>query len=58
MRIYYMYLCDICGFSREKSGVCPHCKVPLTEYNKEIQHEYQVDMEEAMRGVSEYQWHV
>jgi predicted amidophosphoribosyltransferase len=53
-----MYLCDICGFSREKPGLCPHCDLPLSEYSKETQKEYQVDMEEPMRSVSEYKWYI
>ena len=55
---FYMYMCDVCGFSRQNPGVCPHCELPLTEYSKESQAEYQVDMEEAMRAMSEYKWYV
>ena len=58
MQSFHMYLCDGCGFSREKPGVCPFCQVPLTVYDKEDQREYQVDMEEAMRAMSEYKWYV
>lgn len=53
-----MYMCDSCGFSREKPGVCPYCQIPLTVYSKEVQAEYQVDMEEAMRAMSDYKWYV
>ncbi len=53
-----MYMCDGCGFSREKLGVCPYCQTPLTEYTKETEREYQVDMEEAMRSMSELRWYI
>ncbi len=55
---FYMYMCDVCGFSRQNEGVCPHCELPLTEYSKEEQSEYQVNMEDAMRAMSEYKWYV
>ncbi len=53
-----MYMCDTCGHSREKPGVCPYCALPLTQYSKEAQADFQVDMEEAMRTMSEYKWYV
>jgi hypothetical protein len=53
-----MFMCDDCGFAREKAGICPYCQVPLTIYSKEAQREYQVNFEEAMRGMSEYKWYV
>ena len=53
-----MYMCDICGYSRERPGICPHCEIPLTEYSKETQADYQVNLEEAMRTMSEYKWYV
>jgi hypothetical protein len=58
MQTFYMYLCDMCGFSRQTAGICPHCEIPLTPYSKEAQADYQVDMEEAMRAMSEYKWYV
>jgi len=58
MQNFYMYMCDVCGHSREKPGVCPYCALPLTQYSKESQADYQVDMEEAMRAMSEYKWYV
>jgi len=58
MQNFYMYLCDSCGFSREKPGICPYCQAPLTAYGKEDQAEYQVDMEEAMRSQSMFKWYV
>jgi hypothetical protein len=58
MQNFHMYLCDGCGFSREKPGICPYCQVPLTVYGKEDQAEYQVDMEEAMRSQSMLKWYV
>lgn len=58
MRDFYMYLCDTCGFSRDKPGVCPSCQNLLTEYSKESQYEYQTDMEEAMRSQSLQKWYV
>jgi hypothetical protein len=53
-----MYMCDLCGFSREKQGICPHCVQPLTAYTKEDQNEYQVSFEEAMRAMSEHRWYI
>jgi hypothetical protein len=58
MQNFHMYLCDVCGYSREKPGLCPSCRMPLTQYTKEEQREYQVDMEDAMRSMSEYKWYV
>ncbi len=58
MKEFHMYMCDICGFSREKPGVCPWCVVPLSSYTKESQAEYQVDMEEAMRMMDDKQWYL
>ena len=58
MQNFYMYMCDICGFSREKPGICPHCEIVLTEYTKENQREFQVDMENAMRTMSEQRWYL
>ncbi|MDE2312142.1 MAG: hypothetical protein KGJ93_03605 [Patescibacteria group bacterium] len=58
MRNFRMYLCDICGFSRENPGICPHCDLPLTEYTKDTQAQYQMDTEEAMRAMSEYRWYI
>lgn len=58
MENFYMFMCDECGFSKEKPGLCPHCESPLTMYSKDAQAEYQVNMEEAMRAMSEYKWYV
>lgn len=58
MQNFYMYMCDVCGYSRQISGECPHCDIPLTAYSKEEQSEYLVNMEEAMRAMSEYKWYV
>ncbi|MDR3642069.1 MAG: hypothetical protein P4L74_00375 [Candidatus Doudnabacteria bacterium] len=58
MQNFHMYLCDGCGYSREKPGICPYCQVPLTSYSKEDQAEYQVDMEEPMRVQDAQQWYV
>lgn len=58
MKNFYMFMCDGCGFAREKPGVCPYCQMPLTIYSKEDQREYQVNFEEAMRNMSEYKWYV
>ncbi len=55
---FHMYMCDICGFCRQYEGYCPHCDLPLSKYDKETQSEYQVDLEEAMRTMSEYKWYV
>lgn len=51
-------MCDSCGFAKEKPGLCRYCQIPLTIYSKESQNEYQVNFEEAMRGMSEYKWYV
>lgn len=58
MKNFYMFMCDTCGFSKEKAGICPYCQIPMTIYSKEEQKEYQVDMEDAMRSMSEYKWYV
>lgn len=58
MNNFHMYMCDTCGFAREKAGMCPFCMEPLTDYTKEEQREYQVDMEEAMRSISELKWYI
>ena len=58
MQNFQMFLCDGCGYSREKAGLCPFCQVPLSVYTKETQREYMVDMENAMRPMSEYKWYV
>ena len=58
MQNFHMFLCDSCGYSRDKAGVCPFCQAPLTIYSKLEQHEYQVDMEEPMRVMDEYKWYV
>ena len=58
MQTLQMFLCDDCGYSRQNAGLCPYCRVPLTLYTKESQREYQVDLEDAMRVMSEYQWYI
>ncbi|MCX6796919.1 MAG: hypothetical protein NTX98_00370 [Candidatus Doudnabacteria bacterium] len=58
MKTFHMFMCDGCGYSREKPGMCPHCQAPLTMYTKDTQAEYQIDMEDAMRAMSEYRWYV
>jgi hypothetical protein len=58
MKNFRMYMCDICGFSREKPGICPHCELPLSMYTKQEQNEYQVNMEEAMRTMSDLKWYI
>lgn len=58
MQEFHMFMCDVCGFSRERAGICPWCSVPLSEYTKETQREYQVDMEEAMRMIDGQRWYV
>ena len=58
MKIFHMYMCDSCGHSRERPGVCTYCQVPLTEYTKDSQEEYQVDLSDAMRVMDEQRWYV
>jgi hypothetical protein len=58
MKQLYMYLCDVCGFGRERPGICPHCEMPLAEYTKDIQAEYQVDLSNAMKIMSERRWYL
>lgn len=53
-----MYMCDSCGFSKDQTGLCPFCQTPLSMYSKEEQREYQVDMEDAMRVMSNFKWYV
>jgi len=53
-----MFMCDTCGFAREKPGMCPFCQVVLTSYTKEEEREYQVNMEEAMRSMSSLKWYL
>ena len=55
---FHMYMCDTCGYSKQDAGICPSCRYPLTKYTKDTQREYQVDMEEAMRTMSNYKWYV
>jgi len=50
MQALYIYLCDLCGFCREKPGICPYCEIPLAEYNKEDR----VSIEEAMHLTSQH----
>jgi len=57
MQKFNLYYCDSCGFGREKAGICPFCQVPLSVYNREVQNEYQTDVEEPMRVISEYKWY-
>ncbi len=54
MQNFHMYMCDVCGFARQKPGMCPHCRLLLTSYTKEIQRQYQVDMEEPVWFMSMY----
>lgn len=58
MKQFYMFMCDTCGFSRERAGVCPYCEAPLSQYSKDTQAEYQVNMEEAMRAMSDLKWYI
>jgi hypothetical protein len=58
MKNFIMYMCDTCGFSRERPGICPNCEAPLSFYTKEVQREYLVDMEEAMRSMSPLKWYL
>ncbi len=58
MKNFHMFMCDTCGFAREKPGICPYCQSVLTRYTKEDQAQYQVDMEEAMRTMSERKWYI
>lgn len=58
MQNLHMFLCDTCGYSRDQVSLCPKCQVPLTEYTKDTQSDYQINMEEAMRTMSEYRWYL
>jgi hypothetical protein len=58
MENFHLYVCDTCGFSREKQGMCIFCETPLSDYTKETQREYQVNMEEAMRAMSQLRWYI
>jgi len=58
MQNFRMYMCDECGYAREKPGICMFCQTPLTAYTKDSQAEYQVNMEEPMRLMHEYKWYL
>lgn len=58
MQNFYVHVCDVCGFSGDSPGYCPKCELPLTAYDKESQAEYDMDMEEAMRSMSEMKWYL
>lgn len=49
MKISEMYVCDECGYSRERPGVCYYCQNPLNEYATELFSFYQLDKEESLR---------
>lgn len=53
-----IHMCDVCGYSKDRAGLCPYCQTPLSIYTKEEQKEYQVDMEEAMRVMSDLKWYI
>ena len=53
-----MFMCDVCGFSKDQYGLCPYCQTPLTMYTKEEQNNFQVDMENAMRVMSNLKWYI
>jgi len=58
MQSFHIFMCEHCGYSRQEPGICPNCQLPLEGYSKETQSEYGVDMEDAMRTMSETQWYV
>ena len=58
MKSFYMYLCDVCGFGREKPGECPYCETGLSTYSKDTQDNYQKNLDEPMRILHEYQWYI
>jgi hypothetical protein len=58
MNNFYMFMCDVCGYAREKPGICPYCEAPLSIYGRQEQHEYQVDMEEPMRQQDLQKWYL
>ncbi len=60
MEQFYMFLCDTCGFSKERPGMCVSCQTPLTMYSKETVANYQNynRMEEALRSMRPYKWDV
>ena len=59
MNIFHMYLCDICGYGREKPSDCPRCKVPLIDYTKiDLPQPPPVDMDQAIRIMNGYEWYV
>ena len=58
MNLQVMFMCDTCGYNSQNQGLCPHCDWPLTMYTRDTQRELQVDLEEAMRTMSEYKWYV
>ena len=58
MNEFHLHMCDSCGFSRSASGQCPFCDIPLTEYTRETRAEYELDVENAMRAMSELRWYI
>lgn len=60
MKAPAIYLCPICGHGGSENGECPQCQVPLVEYGKEEQAEYQAypQIQSTMRSMSEYKWYV
>jgi hypothetical protein len=58
MKNLHMYMCDLCGHSQDTAAKCPNCELALTQYTKETQREYMVDMEEAMRVMSPLRWYL
>lgn len=60
MQNFHGYMCDGCGFAREKPGQCPFCQAPLSVYSKvELINDLQMvtEDESARKVKSEYKWY-
>lgn len=57
MQSSYVFICDDCGFSKERPSMCPQCKIPLTIYSKLSQRKYAVSLAEAVRSRESLKWY-
>ncbi len=53
-----LYICNECGYVREKPSICPFCETPLNLVTRDEQREYQFNAEDAMRSFSDMQWYI
>lgn len=48
MFVPQMYVCDECGYSRERPGICYYCQNPLSDATDDLKF-FQMDVEESLR---------